>query len=194
MLRYKMNFASQRRGWNQRGRALRTFTGGISARVDERGNGFSGDSAQSGGDQHKVEERGVAQAIENITTIAVVGQDVRFAEGHQVLGDVCLPPAKHCFEVTDAGFARPDGEQNGKTGGRRDRFEQDANLLGDLGNRHILGHEYILQYIRKTEYDKRKRIPPKGVTFWLWAEMLENGRAPAFVDQPIVRGVHQIRK
>jgi len=71
--------------------------------------------------------------VENVTALASVLQNIRFAERHQMLGNVGLPPAERGFEVTDAGFACADGEQDGNALRRGNGGQRRGDLFGDLG-------------------------------------------------------------
>lgn len=73
-----------------------------------------------------------------------------------MLGDVCLPPAKRCFKVTDAGFALSNGEQDGNALGGGNGGQRYGDLFRDLGEvlvLHIRNPEYIIQLIQPCEYD-----------------------------------------
>ena len=70
--------------------------------------------------------------IKNITTFASVLQNIRFAKRHQMLGDVCLPPAERGFKMTDASFASANGEQDGDALRRGNCCQWHSDLFGNL--------------------------------------------------------------
>lgn len=94
---------------------MRAFACGMRLRAGEGGNGLGGESAQGGGAGDEVQQGGVFQPVVNVTAFAPVGKDIRFTKSHQVLRDVRLTPAKHGFEMANAGFPFSDGKQNGNT-------------------------------------------------------------------------------
>jgi hypothetical protein len=61
------------------------------------------------------------------------------------LGDVCLPPAKRGFQMTDAGFAFSNCKKNGNPLWRGDRFKWCSNLFSKMG-------DSLLFQIHKPEY------------------------------------------
>jgi len=70
-----------------------------------------------------------------------------------MLGNVGLPPAERGFEVTDAGFACADGEQDGNALRRGNGGQRRGDLFGDLGQDlffHIHKPECIIHRIQKT--------------------------------------------
>jgi hypothetical protein len=61
--------------------------------------------------QH-VKQAGIGQLVEDEAAFAPVRDQPGFTQRHQVLGKVRLPASQGCFQVTDAGFALPEGKQD----------------------------------------------------------------------------------
>ena len=57
----------------------------------------------------------IRQPVMNVTPIAARQDDTGFAQGHQVLRQVCLPPAESCLEMAYALPGITDCQQNLKS-------------------------------------------------------------------------------
>ena len=53
-----------------------------------------------------------------------VYHQLEFTQRHQVLGQICLPPAKHRLQVADARFPGADRQQDLQAGRMPDHLEQ----------------------------------------------------------------------
>ena len=71
--------------------------------------------------------RSVTQAL-LAAAVAAGGEYFCFAQGHQVLGDVCLPLPEQGFQVAHAGLSFADGQQDLHARGLAHRAQELADF------------------------------------------------------------------
>ena len=77
----------------------------------------------------------------DVTALPAGNENAGFAESHEMLGKVSLPPAKCCFKVANAGIAFTNGKKDLQPGGGADRLEE----VGDrINGGYIHNPEYII--------------------------------------------------
>jgi hypothetical protein len=83
----------------------------------------------------------VRHPVMDIPSLAARQKDARLAQGHQVLGEVRLPPAEGGFQVADARLALADSQQDLHPGRLADGLQEECYFFN---GRYIRRHEYII--------------------------------------------------
>ncbi len=79
---------------------------------------------------NKIEESRIFEAVEDIASISTGHHQAFAAQRHQVLRYVRLSPARSCFQVTDAGLALPNRQQDLQMRGLSQNAKQSGEFLG----------------------------------------------------------------
>ena len=63
-------------------------------------------------DTHNIQHLWLYEAVVDVLAIPPGSDDLLFAQGHQLLGNVCLPQPEQRLEMTHTGLTRSDSKQD----------------------------------------------------------------------------------